>query len=117
MRTDRPSEDGMVTAEAAAVLPSLVLLLAMGLTAVLTVGAQLKLVDAAREAARVAARGDSTAQATSAAERLGPDHMHVAVHEAGGTVSVDVTARVRPFGVLPGFTLHAHATAESEQRP
>lgn len=116
MHTHR-TDDGMVTAEAAAVLPSLVLLLAVGLTAVITVGAQLKLVDAAREAARVAARGDSSAQATSAAERLGPDHTKVAIHQAAGTVSVEVSAQVRPFGLLPGFTLHAHATAESEGKP
>jgi Flp pilus assembly protein TadG len=52
---------GMVTAELAACLPVLVLLLGIALTAVSLVGARVRLQDAAREAARAAARGDPVA--------------------------------------------------------
>ena len=49
----------MVTAETAVVLPVLLLVLAGAVAAVVVVGAQLRCVDAAREGARAAARGES----------------------------------------------------------
>ncbi|HJX42614.1 MAG TPA: TadE family type IV pilus minor pilin, partial [Geodermatophilus sp.] len=51
----------MVTAETAVVLPVLLLVLAAVVAAVVVVGAQLRCVDAAREGARAAARGEDPA--------------------------------------------------------
>ena len=51
----------MVTAETAVVLPVLLLVLAGAVAAVTVVGAQLRCVDAAREGARAAARGEDVA--------------------------------------------------------
>src|SRR5206468_10387938 len=54
-------ERGMVTAETAVVLPVLLLVLAGAVAAVTVVGVQLRCVDAAREGARAAARGETSA--------------------------------------------------------
>ncbi|MDP9241529.1 MAG: pilus assembly protein, partial [Actinomycetota bacterium] len=54
----RRSDGGSVTAELATALPVLVFLLAVALGAVGAVTAQLRCVDAAREGARAAARGE-----------------------------------------------------------
>src|SRR5688500_20233283 len=62
---------GMVTAETAVVLPVLLLVLAGAVAAVTVVGAQLRCVDAAREGARAAARGESVAEVTRSEERRG----------------------------------------------
>ena len=57
----RRRDAGMVTAETAVVLPVLLLVLAGAVAAVTVVGAQLRCVDAAREGARAAARGEDVA--------------------------------------------------------
>lgn len=62
---------GMVTAELAACLPVLVLLLAVALSAVTVSGARVRVHDAAREAARSAARGDQAA-AQALAQQAAP---------------------------------------------
>ena len=54
-------DDGMVTAETAVVLPVLLLVLAGAVAAVVVVGAHLRVVDAAREGTRAAARGEDVA--------------------------------------------------------
>ncbi len=56
LRPAGSADRGSVTAELAVALPALVLLLLAGLTAVQAVTVQLRCVDAAREAARAAAR-------------------------------------------------------------
>ena len=58
-RRDADREAGMVTAETAVVLPVLLLVLVCAVAAVTVVGAQLRCVDAAREGARAAARGET----------------------------------------------------------
>jgi hypothetical protein len=57
----------MVTAELAAALPVLVLLLLAGLSAVRVVDARVRCLDSAREVARAAARGDTGAAARARA--------------------------------------------------
>ncbi len=101
----------MVTAETAVVLPVLLLVLAGAVAAVVVVGAQLRCVDAAREGARAAARGESSAVVASLAERAGPDGARVATAVSGEQVTVTVTARVQPLGPLPlAVTVSSSAT-------
>jgi hypothetical protein len=105
----------MVTAEAAVVLPTLLVLLALAVTVLTTVGAKMKAVDASREAARVAARGDSKADAVKAGLRLAPQNATVRLLDRSHWVEAVVVAEIRPFGMLPGFTISASTLAEREE--
>jgi hypothetical protein len=105
----------MATAELAVVLPTLVLVIAAGLMMVSAVLAQVRCVDAAREAARAAARGESPDMVRSAAARTAPT---AATVEVGGTddeVRVTVSAPAgRVGGLLPAFHVSASAVALRE---
>ena len=83
----------MATAELAVVLPTLVLIIAAGLTMVSIVLAQVRCVDAAREAARAAARGELPEVVRSAAVRAAPAEASVEVGSVGEEVRVTVSAR------------------------
>jgi Flp pilus assembly protein TadG len=108
-------EAGMVTAETAIVLPVVLLVLAAAVAAVVVVGSQLRCVDAAREAARAAARGDPAGQVTSIAARAAPPGATTSARTSGDLVTVTVTAPVRPLGpVLLQVRVSATATAELE---
>jgi Flp pilus assembly protein TadG len=108
-------DGGMATAELAVVLPVLVLLVAAGLTAVSVVLAQLRCVDAAREAARAAARGETVAVTRSAAARVAPTSATVDVGTDGEEVRVTVSATAgRLGGLLPTFRVTATAVALRE---
>jgi hypothetical protein len=76
-----------------------------GLTAV---SMQVRCVDAAREAARLAARGDD---ATGAARRIAPDGAAIQLRSDGDFVIATVTARST---LLPGVTVAAEAVAAVE---
>ena len=104
---------GMATAELAACLPVLVLLLAVGLTAQAAVGARVRLQDAAREAARAAARGDTgTARRLSAQVAPGAA---VTISRGDGDVVAVTSIRVHPLGgVLPAFTVRERSVAALE---
>jgi Flp pilus assembly protein TadG len=103
---------GSFTAELAAGLPALVLLLLAGLTAVTAVGTKLQCVDAAREAALAASRGEP---GDAAGQRVAPPGATVAVRVDGERVGVVVTAPVRPLGArLPAITVTATAVAALE---
>ncbi len=105
----------MVTAEIAVALPALVALLAMMLTAVDVVGAQLRCLDAAREAARGAARGESPVVVRSLADRTAPPGAEVVITGNGERVGVRVRATVRPLGgLLPAFRVDGGAVALRE---
>lgn len=107
-------ERGSVTAETALALPVLVLVLAAVVWVLAAVGAQLRCVDAAAGAARVAARGEGPAAVAVAGRRLAPDGATVRVQRRGEQVHVTVAARVRPFaslGALPGLAVSATAVA------
>ena len=114
----RSSDSGSVTAETAVVLPVLVVVLAAGVWALSCVAAQLSCVDAARAAARAAARGDSPAVVRDTGSRLAPDGAVVEHRPSDGTVEVRVSAEVRPFGgvlrVLPALHVSGRATAAVE---
>ncbi|MFF2849727.1 TadE family type IV pilus minor pilin [Streptomyces sp. NPDC058001] len=92
--SERVQDRGFVTAEAAVVLPVLVLF-AMGLVwALLAVAAQIQCVDAARAGARAAARQDPDAVAVAAARQAAPPGARVTVRREGDLVRVKVEAPV-----------------------
>ena len=103
---------GAFTAELAAGLPALMLLLLCGLTAVSAVTTQGRCVDAAREGALVAARGGPGVEA---AARIAPAEAHVELAEGEDTVTVTVRAPVPILGGhLPAITVRAQAVAARE---
>ncbi|MEJ3749756.1 TadE family type IV pilus minor pilin [Actinomycetes bacterium KLBMP 9797] len=103
---------GSFTAELAAGLPALMLLLFGGLTAVNAVTTKAHCVDAAREAALAAARGEP---GVAAGRRAGPPAADVTVTVDGDVVVATVRAAVRPLGVrLPRVTVTANAVAAVE---
>jgi Flp pilus assembly protein TadG len=105
----------MVTAETAVVLPVLLLVLAGAVAAVVLVGAQLRCVDAAREGARAAARGEAAAVVADLAGLAGPAGASVRTASSGDRVTVTVSARVRPLGPVPlALTVSASSTALTE---
>ncbi len=113
-------ERGVVTAEIATALPALVVVV-IGAVWVVAVGlAQLRCADAAREAARAAARGDAPAVVSSVAEATAPDGATVRVHVEDELVTVEVSTRVPvplPFGDrVPAPTVRASAAAVTEGR-
>lgn len=108
-----PGRDrGSFTAELAAGLPALVLLLLAGLTAVTAVTTKAQCVDAARDAALAEARGEP---GVAAGTRAGPPGAAVTVVVTGDTVTAVVRAPVRALGVrLPRLVVQAQAVAASE---
>jgi hypothetical protein len=81
-----------------------------GLTAV---SMQVRCVDAAREAARLAARGDD-GSASTAAQGIAPDGAAVRLRREGELVVATVTAR---SPLLPGVSIAAEAIAAAEPGP
>lgn len=119
---------GSVTAETAVLLPVLLVVLATAIGVLACVAAQLRCVDAARAAARVAARGDDPALVQSTGQRLAPPGARVVIDTAGDSAEVVVSARVRPFGealrLLPSIDVSGRAVAmveaavvDQERRP
>jgi Flp pilus assembly protein TadG len=106
----------MVTAETAVVLPVLLLVLALAVAAVTVVGAQLRCVDAAREAARAAARGDAREAVLTAARRAAPDGASTQVTTRGDDVRVRVSVRAAPLGILP-LRVQVGAEALAQREP
>jgi Flp pilus assembly protein TadG len=109
-------ERGMVTAETAVVLPVLLLVLAGAVAAVTVVGAQLRCVDAAREAARAAARGEAAAAVSRIAAQTAPPGAVTTVAVAGDDVRVTVSAEVAPLGPVP-LRVTVSATAVAVREP
>lgn len=93
----------MVTAELAATMPALIFVLLIAVNAVMIGINQVRCVDAARVAARAAARGDSAGAVQRVGIRAGPAGSSVHVAVGGDEVTVTVSARVPgPFGWLVG---------------
>ncbi|WP_433384941.1 TadE family type IV pilus minor pilin [Actinoplanes sp. CA-142083] len=113
MRRRQPGRDrGSFTAELAAGLPALIMLLLAGLTAVVAVTAKGQCVDAAREGAMAGARGEG---ATAAAGRVAPPGASIDVATGDDTVAVVVRAPVRMLGArLPAITVKGQAVAARE---
>ena len=108
---------GSVTAETAVLLPVLLVVLAAAISVLACVGAQLRCIDAARSAARVAARGEAPDLVRGTAERLAPPGATVSLVSSADTVEVVVTARVRPLGSalrLPTVGVSGSAVAGRE---
>jgi uncharacterized protein HemX len=88
---DAAGDRGAVTVEAALALGSLVLVVALALGAVGTGAAAVRCLDAARELARLAARGEADRGRAVAAE-LAPTGAELRLDYAGDTVTARVTA-------------------------
>jgi hypothetical protein len=77
--------------------------------------AQLRCLDAARAAARLAARHDSAATIMSVARTAAPDGATVAVSQDGDLVRVQIVARLAlPLPGHPALMLRASSTAALE---
>ncbi|MGV8970283.1 MAG: TadE family type IV pilus minor pilin [Microbacteriaceae bacterium] len=107
----RKLERGSVAAEFAAVIPAVILILAFGLTSMQLVGQQVRLQDAAADAARILGRGDSPALATEVARRVSAD-ARIEVSHPSGLVCVTVAVPApSPLGTALRLTLTARSCA------
>ena len=103
----------MVTAEMAAALPVLVLLVAVALAAVSVSAQRVRAQDAAREAVRAAARGD-LASARRFGQLTAPS-ASISIAQSGDRVSAQARLVVHPLaGWLPGVTIVERAVAAAE---
>lgn len=107
LRDDR----GSATVELAAALPIVVVLLAVGLTALAALSAKVRCADAAGVTARAVARGAPSDSAGAGTVLPGAE---VAVARDGDLVRVTVRTRVRSAPLLPGFTVEERAVAMVE---
>lgn len=122
MTATRPCHErddrAMVTAEAAFALPVLICVAFLLSWGVLLVGAQIKCGDAAREAARLLARGDSAVVVEAAVQQIAPDGARYTVQEQDDlvvvTVEVSVAADLPLVGSLTGVELASHAASAVE---
>jgi hypothetical protein len=89
---------------------SLVVVLAMCVAGLTAMAMQVRCVDAAREAARLAARGDDRA-ASEAARVVGPAGAGLEIRRSDGRVTAIVSAKST---VLLGITIVAEAVAAVE---
>ncbi|MFE2088187.1 TadE family type IV pilus minor pilin [Streptomyces sp. NPDC059460] len=104
---------GAVTAEAAMVIPVLVLFALALLWALMAASAQIRCVDAARAGARAAARSEPEAQVLAVARSVAPDRARVEVERAGELWRVRVASPTPGPGAL-ALTLRADAAAMAE---
>ncbi|MFT4123556.1 MAG: TadE family type IV pilus minor pilin [Microbacteriaceae bacterium] len=110
---DRPAgggDRGAATAEFAAALPAVVLVVAGCLTGLQFVGEQVRLQDAAAGAARAVARGEDEASAAARAARLVPGAT-VRFGVEGELECASVSLRTRAAGALLRLTLAARSCA------
>ncbi|BBZ24781.1 TadE family type IV pilus minor pilin [Mycolicibacter hiberniae] len=103
-------DTGASTAEAAFALAALVSALVLSLAGISAVSAQVRCIDAAREAARLAARGDTPA-AAAVARQIAPAGATIRLRTEGDVVVAMVTAR--PV-LLPGLAITAEAISVAE---
>lgn len=108
----------MVTAEAALALPVLICVAFLLSWGVLLVGAQIQCGDAAREAARLLARGDSAADVDAAVQQIAPEGAQYTVQKQEDlvvvTVEVSVAADLPLVGSLTGVELASQAASAVE---
>jgi hypothetical protein len=109
---DHP-DAGMVTAEFSVALPAFVLVVIAALCGVAVMTAQLRCVDAADVAARMAARGDPAGLVRDASLAGAPGDSQLDVVATATLVTATVRARLSPPGLsrfLPSVTIEAHVT-------
>jgi|1186.fasta_scaffold312659_3 hypothetical protein len=105
-------DSGAVTVEAAIALGAFITVLALALGAISAAIDQLRCIDAAREAARLVARGESE-RARAVAADIAPTSANVTITVQGDRIEVEV--RAEPVnGLLPGLQLHGAAFAIAE---
>ncbi|MFI7318228.1 TadE family type IV pilus minor pilin [Streptomyces venezuelae] len=110
------SDRGFVTAEAAVVLPTLVLFTMALIWTLLAASAQIQCVDAARAGARAAARQDPDDGAVAAARQAAPRGASVSVRRDADLVRVEVVADAPGPEVLGlGLRLRSEAVALAEE--
>lgn len=111
-------EAGSVTAELVVALPALLLTLSAAIWGVGAGAAQVRCLDAAREGARTAARGEPPDEVLAATRRAAPAGAVVRIGRSGNLVRVAVSASVGPLGLLarraPALHVSATATAAVE---
>ncbi|WP_165396305.1 TadE family type IV pilus minor pilin [Streptomyces sp. F001] len=113
-RRARCADQGFVTAEAAVVLPVLVMF-AMGLVwGLLVVAAQIQCVDAARTGARAAARQDPHDAVVEVAREAAPPGAKVTLSREGDQVRVVVVAEAPALGSL-SYEVREEAVAAAEE--
>lgn len=98
--------------EAALGIAALVVVLVLCAAGITAVSMQIRCVDAAREAARLSARGDERS-ALVAARRLAPGGARVEVHRDGEFLVATVVARST---LLPALDIAAKAVSAAEPR-
>jgi len=118
-RTGSAGERGMVTAEAALVLP-MVAAFCLVLVWLVSVGvARVQVVDAARDAARAMARGEDQDAAATAARRTAPAGSEVAFDASAEVVTVRVSVQATAprwlLVPLPAIPIESSSTIEMER--
>ncbi|AQT73621.1 MULTISPECIES: TadE family type IV pilus minor pilin [Streptomyces] len=109
---------GYVTAEAALVIPALVLFAASLVWALMAAAGQIRCVDAARVGARAAARSEPAEVAVAAARQAAPSGARVELERAGDLWRVRVAAPVPgPAGIPLRLGAQAVALAEDSVGP
>lgn len=110
---------GMVSAELALAIPSVLLVLAICLTALALGIDQVRVVDAARVAARAASRGEDPGLVRELASDRAPTGSRVSLSQDADEVRVVVTAprRVKLLPALPAATGQASARWEPGAGP
>lgn len=109
-RSIREADDGAVTVEAAIALASMITVVVLCVGAVLAVTMQVRCVDAAREAARLTARGDGD-NAVTTSRRIAPSDARISVQIVDGFAVAVVSA---DSFLLPMLDITAEAVAAVE---
>ncbi|WP_291797578.1 MULTISPECIES: TadE family type IV pilus minor pilin [Brevibacterium] len=113
-RTVRGRDEGAAAAEFAMVMPALVLVIGLVVGAGAVGAVQLRAHDAARGAAREAARGEQSAQIVEEAEKRAGAGARVRVAQEGGYAEVTVEVPL-PRALAPWLeSVSAQATARRE---
>lgn len=110
----RRPDRGMVTAETAVLAPAVAACLAVGVWIVSLGHTQVRLVDSARDVARLVARGQSPASAVADVKPSAPAHARFDVRRSDDFVTVVVSQRAA--SPLPGLSwpLRARASCVDE---
>jgi Flp pilus assembly protein TadG len=109
-------ERGGVIAEVAIVLPVLLSVVFIGVWWIGIIMVNIQCIDAARDVARAAARGESPATAREIGRRTAPDNATIEVHQTGTDIHVTVTATpdTPVLAALLAPTIKAEATLQAE---